>query len=44
MKRYKKTLLGSMAAFFIGTSCCWLSSLGVWLGGAAFLVTRIKLS
>ncbi|MGB1243367.1 MAG: hypothetical protein ACPG49_12640 [Chitinophagales bacterium] len=32
---YKKTLLGSFVAFFIGTSCCWLSSLAVWFGGVA---------
>lgn len=37
MEHYKKTLLGSVAAFFIGTSCCWLSSLALWLGGAGFI-------
>ena len=24
-------------AFILGTSCCWLTSLAVWLGGATFL-------
>ncbi|MFK7969045.1 MAG: hypothetical protein AB8F95_01700 [Bacteroidia bacterium] len=43
MNSYKKTLLGSIAAFFIGTSCCWLSSLAIWLGGAAFIGTIASL-
>ncbi len=34
-ENYKKTLLGSFVAFFIGTSCCWLSSLAIWFGGVA---------
>lgn len=35
---YKKSFLGSMLAFILGTSCCcWLTSLAVWLGGATFL-------
>jgi hypothetical protein len=34
---YKKSLLGSIIAFVLGTSCCWLTSLAVWLGGATFL-------
>lgn len=34
---YKKTFLGSLLAFVLGTSCCWLTSLAVWLGGATFL-------
>jgi len=37
MNSYKKTFWGSVVAFFIGTSCCWLGSLAVWLGGAAFI-------
>lgn len=37
MKPYKKTLVGSIVAFFIGTSCCWLSSLAIWIGGATFI-------
>ena len=39
MKNYKKTFWGSMIAFFIGTSCCWLSTLAIWLGGAVFIGT-----
>lgn len=34
---YKKSFLGSILAFVLGTSCCWLTSLAVWLGGATFL-------
>jgi membrane protein implicated in regulation of membrane protease activity len=34
---YKKTFIGSIVAFVLGTSCCWLTSLVVWLGGATFL-------
>ncbi|MBK6949241.1 MAG: hypothetical protein IPH16_15345 [Haliscomenobacter sp.] len=34
---YKKSFLGSILAFILGTSCCWLTSLAVWLGGATFL-------
>ncbi|MFK8058220.1 MAG: hypothetical protein AB8F78_18990 [Saprospiraceae bacterium] len=26
-------------AFFIGTSCCWLTSLALWVGGAAAIGT-----
>jgi hypothetical protein len=34
---YKKSFLGSILAFILGTSCCWLTSLAVWLGGATIL-------
>jgi len=34
---YKKTFIGGILAFIIGTSCCWLSSLAIWFGSAAFL-------
>jgi len=34
---YKKSFLGSILAFILGTSCCWLTSLAVWLGGATVL-------
>ena len=36
-ENYKKSFLGSVIAFILGTSCCWLTSLAVWLGGATFL-------
>ena len=42
MQNHKKTLLGSIAAFFIGTSCCWLSSLAIWFGGAVFIGTIVE--
>ncbi len=34
---YKKTILGGILTFILGTSCCWLTSLAVWLGGATSL-------
>lgn len=34
---YKKSFLGSIIAFILGTSCCWLTSLAVWFGGATIL-------
>ncbi|HLF52923.1 hypothetical protein [Flavobacterium sp.] len=34
---YKKTFLGGIIAFILGTSCCWLTSLAVWLGGVTIL-------
>ena len=43
MKPYKKTLLGSIVAFLIGTSCCWLSSLVIWFGGLTFLGSIISI-
>ena len=43
MKNYKRTFLGSAVAFFIGTSCCWLTSLAIWLGGATLIATIASL-
>lgn len=43
MNSYKRTLLGSIIAFLVGTSCCWLSSLAIWIGGAAFISTLASL-
>jgi len=37
MKHYRKTFFGSIIAFVLGTSCCWISSLAIWLGGAALV-------
>ena len=34
---YKKSFWGSIIAFVIGTSCCWLTSLAVWFGGVTIL-------
>lgn len=39
---YKKSFLGSILAFVLGTSCCWLTSLAVWLGGATILTILSK--
>jgi len=37
MKHYSKTFFGSIVAFVLGTSCCWLSSMAIWFGGAALV-------
>jgi len=42
MSNYKKTLIGSIVTFIIGTSCCWLSSLAIWFGGAAVIGTFVS--
>jgi len=34
---HKNTFWGSVVAFFLGTSCCWISALAIWLGGATVL-------
>lgn len=34
---YKKSFLGSVLAFILGASCCWLTSLAVWFGGVTIL-------
>ena len=36
---HKKTFIGSLIAFFLGTSCCWISALAIWLGGATILTS-----
>ena len=33
----KKTFWTSVGALILGTSCCWMSSLLIWIGGGAFL-------
>ena len=33
----KNTFWGSVTALIIGSSCCWISSLAIWLGGATLL-------
>jgi len=35
----KKTFIGSLVAFFLGISCCWMSALAIWLGGATMLTS-----
>lgn len=42
MNAYKKTFFGSILAFFIGTSCCWMSSLAIGLGGVTFAGLAIR--
>jgi len=42
MNHYKKTVLGSIVTFILGTSCCWLSSIAIWVGGATFIGAIVK--
>lgn len=36
---HKKTFIGSLIAFFLGISCCWISALIIWVGGATILTS-----
>jgi len=36
-RNYKKTLWASIIVFVLGTSCCWVSTLVIWVGGAAVI-------
>ncbi|MFK7774881.1 MAG: hypothetical protein AB8F94_22260 [Saprospiraceae bacterium] len=38
---HKNTFWGSVVAFFIGTSCCWISSLAIWFGGVTILTWAV---
>lgn len=38
-KNYTKTFIGSLAAFFLSISCCWISALALWIGGATLLTS-----
>jgi membrane protein implicated in regulation of membrane protease activity len=38
---YEKTFLGSIIALILGTSCCWLTTLAVWLGGATIFTSLV---
>lgn len=35
---YKKSMIGSIVAFVIATSCCWLPALIIMLGGASSML------
>jgi len=37
MKGQRKTFFSGMVALVLGTSCCWMSSLAIWVGGASFM-------
>jgi len=39
MKNYKKKFLGSLFVLIVGSSCCWLSTLAIWVGGAVIFGT-----
>jgi hypothetical protein len=39
---YKKSILGSVIAFVLATSCCWLPALIVVLGGASSMLAIAK--
>lgn len=36
---HKKTFIGSLIAFFLSVSCCWISALAIWLGGATMITS-----
>lgn len=36
---HKKTFIGTVIAFFLSISCCWMSSLAIWLGGTTLLTS-----
>ena len=40
MFNHKNTFIGSVIALFLGTSCCWLTTLAAWIGSAT-LITAI---
>jgi len=42
MKKHDKTLLAGIVTFLIGTSCCWITALSLWLGGIGILTSIIK--
>ncbi len=42
MDKHKKTLIGSVIAFIIGTSCCWVSSILLWIGATGIMVTVVN--
>lgn len=33
----KNSFTGSLIALLLGSSCCWLSTLAVWIGGASLI-------
>ena len=39
---YKKSIIGSIIAFVIATSCCWLPALIIMLGGASSMLAFAK--
>ena len=43
MNQYKKSLVGSVIALMLGTSCCWVSAIAIWLGGVALSGLAVKL-
>lgn len=38
----KKSFLGGFIALVLGGSCCWLTSLAVWFGGASVLTAIVS--
>jgi hypothetical protein len=39
---YKKSMIGSIVAFVIATSCCWLPALIIMLGGASSMLAFVE--
>lgn len=44
MENYKKSFIGVIAAAILGTSCCWITSLVIWLGGLSALSVIVNYS
>ena len=42
MKNYSKTFLGTILTFLFGFSCCFITSLSIWMGGATILAVLSK--
>lgn len=42
MKNYRKTFVGSIIALLLGTSCCWMSGVAMWFGGASLITVIIQ--
>ncbi len=38
----KKSIIGGFIALILGSSCCWLTSLAVWFGGASVLTAVVS--
>ena len=40
---HKNTFIGSVIALFLGSSCCWLTTFAIWLGGASIITAIVAL-
>jgi len=42
MKTKHKTFFAGLISIVIGTSCCWLTTIVIWVGGAGTVAYLIK--